>query len=521
MAAAWQTITAWACLLLAGVVVHVALGEVVLTVLLIVFTTVAFTGRKGPQQINGSNAEDIDIEVQHPDEDEPTTANPLNASEETPEAAPAPVAERRAPPQRASRGRARGPAARRPFLDNVKVFLTALVVLHHCACAFGACGEGSWYLIVKGGGGPRAFRLCVKTFVTWNQAYFMSLFFFVSAVCGDQISGAPRHRRDVVFRNCSSARCLLRTHELRERLAKFQANKRRRLLVPALAVLMVVSPLTTLVAGNLTYAPSPGVGWYLWWLLLFDVVYVSFQTTPPVDEALTEALTGADAPTAARAGPRCFCPRSSASAPGMGICGFALLPFLVLTKGSFASMPVSIGSVTCDFLMFYLGLEAKKQGMARTPLAEQLDVHPLALLSFVAIEGAGIAVASLDVDKFGLIRLLAGMFCLDMSLLVLLVFQRWGNVETRATRFLARGAFGVYLLHPLVVTAATRGLPPPRRRRTSLSGGVWLRRGREPVGRLAAGVLAGPAPGPQGDSVICPKFVFTVFCAAGYRQIAC
>ena len=77
MAAAWQKITAWACLLLASVAVHIALGEVVLTVLLIVFMIVAFTGRKGPQQINGSNAEDIDIEVQHPDEDEPTTANPL------------------------------------------------------------------------------------------------------------------------------------------------------------------------------------------------------------------------------------------------------------------------------------------------------------------------------------------------------------------------------------------------------------------------------------------------------------
>ena len=70
-------------------------------------------------------------------------------------------------------------------------------------------------------------------------------------------------------------------------------------LLALLAVLLVVSPATTLVAGNLTYAPSPGVGWYLWWLLLFDVVYVSFQTTPPVDEALVEALTGADAPTAA------------------------------------------------------------------------------------------------------------------------------------------------------------------------------------------------------------------------------
>ena len=182
MAAAWQTITAWVCLLLASVAVHVALGEVVLTVLLILFTTVAFTGRKGPQQINGSNA---DIEVPHPDQDEPT-ANPLNAapndaSEETPKLRPlrSPSSElRRSAPAEATPAAA---AARLPFLDNVKVFLTALVVLHHCACAFGACGEGSWYLIVKGGGGPRAFRLCVKTFVTWNQAYFMSLFFFVSA----------------------------------------------------------------------------------------------------------------------------------------------------------------------------------------------------------------------------------------------------------------------------------------------------------------------------------------------------
>ena len=162
MAAAWQKITAWACLCLAAVGLHIALGEVILTVLLIMSMSVAFTYRK-KQLDDGRSAEDVDIEV---------AANPLN-SEETPSAEL-----RRSAPAEAAPVAA---AARLPFLDNVKVFLTALVVLHHCACAFGACGEGSWYLIVKGGGGPRAFRLCVKTFVTWNQAYFMSLFFFVSA----------------------------------------------------------------------------------------------------------------------------------------------------------------------------------------------------------------------------------------------------------------------------------------------------------------------------------------------------
>ena len=320
--------------------------------------------------------------------------------------------------------------------------------------AFGSCGEGSWYLIVKGGGGPRAFRLCVKTFVTWNQAYFMSLFFFVSA-CAEIKFRAP-HAIDAVVSTQISAYFVPSSYA--KGWPTFQANKRRRLLVPALAVLLVVSPLTTLVAGNLVYAPSPGVGWYLWWLLLFNVVYVSFQPAPPVDEALAEALTGADAPTAARGPPPpLLLSTVFRVGAGIGICGFALLPFLVLTKGSFASMPVSLGSVTCDFLMFYLGLRAKAGGWLERPLTEQLDVHPLVLLTFVVVEAAGMAVASLDVDKFGLVLvLLAGMFCLDMSLLTLLVFQRWGNVETRATRFLARGAFGVYLLHPLVVTAATR-----------------------------------------------------------------
>ena len=136
-------------------------------------------------------------------------------------------------------------------------------------------------------------------------------------------------------------------------------------MVPALAVLLVVSPLTTLVAGNLTYAPSPGVGWYLWWLLLFNVVYASFQSVnPPVDEALAEALTGADAPTAAGGPPQLLLSTVFRIGAGIGICGFALLPFLVLTKGSFASMPVSIGSVTC---LLYTSPSPRDQRGSRMP----------------------------------------------------------------------------------------------------------------------------------------------------------
>ena len=115
------------------------------------------------------------------------------------------------------------------------------------------------------------------------------------------------------------------------------------------------------------------------------------------------------------------------------------------------------------------------------------------------VEGAGIAVASLDIDKFGLIVvLLAGMFCLDMSLLVLLVFQRWGNAET-GRRGSWRGGHSASICCPLVVTAATRVY--------SLSAGKDV----YPVGFGFVAVVsllvvwplartAGPAPGAQGGS---------------------
>ena len=62
---------------------------------------------------------------------------------------------------------------RMPFLDNCKIFLTALVVFHHVGCAFGGATEGSWYLII-GYGGPLLFQKFVKSLLVINQSYFMS-----------------------------------------------------------------------------------------------------------------------------------------------------------------------------------------------------------------------------------------------------------------------------------------------------------------------------------------------------------
>ncbi len=64
--------------------------------------------------------------------------------------------------------------ARRADLDNLKIALTALVIVHHLAISFGAAG--SWYFV-----DPRApSSLGLSVFTALNQSFFMGLFFFVS-----------------------------------------------------------------------------------------------------------------------------------------------------------------------------------------------------------------------------------------------------------------------------------------------------------------------------------------------------
>merc|ERR1711862_994889 len=51
--------------------------------------------------------------------------------------------------------------------------------------------------------------------------------------------------------------------------------------------------------------------------------------------------------------------------------------------------------------------------------------------------------------------IVAGIYCLDMNLAVLQIFQEYLNAENKFTNFLSRAAYTVYLIHPLVVVCVT------------------------------------------------------------------
>ena len=63
------------------------------------------------------------------------------------------------------------------YIDNLRIFLIILVVLHHFSLTYGA--PGSWYYNETEAGFPEV--LVLTLFVAVNQAFFMGMFFFVSA----------------------------------------------------------------------------------------------------------------------------------------------------------------------------------------------------------------------------------------------------------------------------------------------------------------------------------------------------
>lgn len=64
------------------------------------------------------------------------------------------------------------------YVDNLRIFLIILVVLHHLAITYGA--PGSWYYKEVKEPGMLSFVL-LTLFVAANQSFFMALFFFIAA----------------------------------------------------------------------------------------------------------------------------------------------------------------------------------------------------------------------------------------------------------------------------------------------------------------------------------------------------
>ena len=64
------------------------------------------------------------------------------------------------------------------FIDNIRILLTFLVIMHHSMIANG--GSGSWYF-VDPSHTDELTTILFSIFAVLNQGFFMGFFFFISA----------------------------------------------------------------------------------------------------------------------------------------------------------------------------------------------------------------------------------------------------------------------------------------------------------------------------------------------------
>lgn len=146
------------------------------------------------------------------------------------------------------------------YIDNLKVILTALVILHHACVTYG--GPGSWYYSEKTESAGAIIPMTI--FVSTNQAFFMGFFFFLSALF---VPSSLDKKGSAVF--------------VKDRLLRFG--------IPLLFYSFVLSPfmnyLVYYYGGNhhITFLQflsgydgwiSFGVMWFVLALLLFTGVYI-------------------------------------------------------------------------------------------------------------------------------------------------------------------------------------------------------------------------------------------------------
>lgn len=340
------------------------------------------------------------------------------------------------------------PRERVSYIDDLRAALTVAVVLHHCT---GAVNGGSSLGLSIG-----AFRNPLQVVTTWflilQQSYFMSLFFFISALLVPQ-SLARKGR------------------------TAFLADRFKRIGVPLMIYSLVAGPALGLIGAAFAGAPlvytgpNPNVAWYLAWLLMFTTAY----TAIPIDG---EGAPGEPVPRPSLA-------VLAGAGAVLGALQFVQLAFLP----AFISMPISFGSLPFDAAAFWAGTAAAHGRWLVAPFAERdvaiargavvaIAAGLLALLGSIYASGGGyylLAYNACGVDpavtampgadavltilgQLFVLCVVLGVFALCVSVALLDFFQRNAATPGPWRKWIANVSFAAYLVHPLAVLPLTAAL---------------------------------------------------------------
>ncbi|TCO30194.1 surface polysaccharide O-acyltransferase-like enzyme [Kribbella steppae] len=306
------------------------------------------------------------------------------------------------------------------FVDNLRVLLTVLVVLHHIAVTYS--GMGLWYYTEEPTSGAVALWLTV--FLLVNQAWFMGAFFLLSGY----------------FTPASYDRKGPRAF-LRDRLI--------RLGIPLLAFYFMLNPILY-VGSHTSYLHSIGSGplWFVLALLVFDGSYVAFRHFTG-----NRRLRGSGALTY------------------RAVIGFvvALVTYALRIVAPMGTWVPVIDFPTSTYLpqyvsFFVLGIVAYRRDwlstitprMGRVGLGLAIGAT-LVFLPLALVLGADAWVGHGTLSSL-FYALWDSTFAVGLVLALVTFFRRRFNTQGSLGRYLSRHAFTVYVIHAFVVIAAARAL---------------------------------------------------------------
>ena len=327
------------------------------------------------------------------------------------------------------------------YMDNVRAFLTIMVLLHHIMIIY--AGSGGW--IYYDGHQDTATAIVGSIFCAVNQAYFMGLFMLIS---GYFVPGAVDRKGAV----------------------RFWKDRLIRLGIPLALYSWVINPLFIYWYLRITenqhtsfwnffprqyfgfgYYIGQGPMWFVEALLLFTLVYA-------VGRWLSRSRLAArpiqgDFPSNRK---------MALFALLMGLAGFAVRLVFPL-DWNFTPLNFQLPFFAQYILMFAVGLLAYRRGwLEHLPdAAGRFGLKIVGLMFVMYVPGALLG-GALESDlpyKGGwhwqalYLAVWEAYLCLGMCLSVLYLFRRFADHQGRLSTFLSRNAYGAYIVQAPVLTA--------------------------------------------------------------------
>jgi glucan biosynthesis protein C len=338
-------------------------------------------------------------------------------------------------------------AGRLLFMDNLRVFLTILVVLHHLAITYGA--SGSWFYRERPT--TELAGTLLSLFTLLNHFYFMGLFFLIA---GYFVPGALDRKGPWQF--------------LKDRLV--------RLGIPLVLYSFLISPFVLYVKGTqegwwagslgqfvMMYWRevwfSPGPLWFVEALLIFTLAYV-------LGKAILSRIQAHWVSRASIASQRPLThTRILALILLLAPISFAVRIFFPLDTewGHF-----QLSMFPQYIFLFSVGILAyRRDWLPDLPRGVRHLWSVIALLAMLSLPLYSVFSGALEnpvpfqggVTWQSLVTaLLEAVYCVSMSILLLGAFRLRLDRQGRLGRLLSRNAYSVYIIHPAVLVGLAYAL---------------------------------------------------------------